>query len=104
MVENKRRENRTDEHGEWFYVHRCPTKASPERMKLCLHPKSAATAMQRLGVRELFPEGVPEVEWDDLHGPVFPMRAQDETGQATARERKPSPRPSFLRLVVNNSA
>jgi hypothetical protein len=104
MIENKRREHRTDEHGEWFYVQRNPTKAAPERMKLCCHPKSVATAMQRPGVRELFPEGVPELEWDELHGPVFPARAQNEPAPVTAQEWKQSPRPSFLRLVVNNSA
>jgi hypothetical protein len=103
MIENKRREHRTDERGIWFYVHRSPTKAAPERMKLCCHPESVATAMQLPGVRELFPEGIPEIEWDELHGPVFPARAQPETSPATARERKQSPRPSFLRLVVNNS-
>jgi hypothetical protein len=103
MIENKQREHRTDERGTWFYVHRSPTKAAPERMKLCCQAKSVAAAMQLPGVRELFPEGIPEIEWDELHGPVFPARAQAETRPATAREWKQSTRPSFLRLVVNNS-
>jgi hypothetical protein len=53
-----RRKKKHDENGEWFWVHRSPTKASPDRMKLCRH-STAALAMNLPGMRELFPDGIP---------------------------------------------
>ncbi|GEM_PF-5667774 len=64
MIDNRAAKHRGgrsqfDEHGKWFRLHRAPTKASPRRMKLrrCAVPK---IAMGMPGVRELFPEGIPE--------------------------------------------
>jgi hypothetical protein len=63
MMENRnarRRGGRSqrDEHGMWFTLHRSPTKSSPDRMKLERCP-DAATVMRLPGVRELFPQGIP---------------------------------------------
>jgi hypothetical protein len=85
MISNRpprQRQGRTqrDEHGMRFTLKRAPTKALPERVRLDRWGEPAF-AMQLPGVRELFPEGIPE-----------PAQAE----AAPARQRP------FLRIVVNN--
>jgi hypothetical protein len=94
-------QTKMDEHGGRFSLHRSPTKAQPQRMKLDRHPDSPETAMQLPGVRELFPEGIaepvqsPSEAPPHLRGPIIQAHA-DTNGI-------PPSRPSFLRLVVNNA-
>jgi hypothetical protein len=51
-----------DEHGKRFTLHRSPTKGVPDRMKLQRRVDDPTFVMQLPGVRELFPEGIPEPE------------------------------------------
>lgn len=78
----RQRQGRTqrDEHGIRFILKRAPTKALPERMRLT-REGGPAFAMQLPGVREMFPEGIPE-----------PAQAEP-----TPTRQRP-----FLRIVVNN--
>lgn len=70
-----------DEHGHRFLLHRLPTKAVPARVRLTRWC-STDFAMQLPGVRELFPEGIPEPddaeEWRrivlGLDRPSWPFR------------------------------
>lgn len=48
-----------DEHGEWFRLHRAPTKAMPNRMSL--HRRFAPEiALELPSVKVLFPDGMPK--------------------------------------------
>jgi hypothetical protein len=169
MMANRQRQHsrreQCDEHGNRFNLHRSPTKALPERMKLERHGEPTFV-MQLPGVRELFPEGIAkfvqaeaqssepatdciclatsrawkdEQIWDigsylrtdrlsrhgdpwrgaGIYGPRFRFADADikhmesmmdrfreemcaALEQAAVIDSEQSPRPSFLRLVVNN--
>jgi hypothetical protein len=96
----QRRRHKRDENGNWFYLHRSPTKALPDRVKLVRHGNAAA-ALELPGMRELFPRGIaacrsPLDAWNQ-----GASMARDWKRDATVPAGKV--RPSFLRLVVDNT-
>lgn len=69
-----------DEHGKCFKLHRSPTKATPDRMKLMMCRGDTTLAMQLPGVRDLFPEGIPEF-----------AQAEPKSSEPSAADTGPSP-------------
>jgi hypothetical protein len=133
-----------DEHGHRFNLHRSATRGEPERMTLHRYV-DWELAMQLPGVRELFPEGIPEPERESApekksskvelsrayfcttmlntvvrcargDHPSWPesMSAEalclierhvDAIREGFRRDgsKRTAPRPSFLRLVIDNT-
>ena len=113
-----------DEFGERFNLHSGATKAMPGRMKL-MRRVSLQRAMELPGVRELFPDGIPKpvqferkrsdsssYTWEqfvqdwkqlsDYDKGIARVRIKRIVGDSK-RQRLRNTRPSYLRLVVDNT-
>jgi hypothetical protein len=81
----------SDERGQHFNLHRLPTKAMPGRMKL-KRSVSHEFAPQLPGVRELFPEGIPEPSRSEPQG-AEPAHADSGQAESKSSERAKSDTP-----------